>query len=339
MSLLPSLRPPLRPAAPAPRLVVTPAVVAHRGASGYRREHTLDAYRTAVAMGADAVELDLVPTADGVLVVRHESELSRSTDVAEHAALAPLRTTKVIGGRPVTGWFTEDLTLDQVRTLTARERLPGLRAPRPDRSAAGVPTFAEVLAVLGEESARHRRAVGVLVELKDPAYFAGLGLPLEDPLLADLARHGLDRPRSGVTLMSFDPGVLRRLAARTTLPLVRLLDVGDDVGPAALDAVAAYAEGVGVHQRLVLPRTAGGRLGAPTRLVHQAHRRRLTVHAWTLRAENAFLPLEHRRGDDPAVLGDHRAAVGTLLDAGVDGIITDHPDLVLDAVRAHGRRT
>lgn len=317
------------------RLVVTPAVVAHRGASGYHPEHTLGAYRAAVRMGADAVELDVVPTADGVLVVRHESELSATTDVAEHPGLADRRTTRRVGGRRVTGWFTDDLTLAEVRTLRCRERHPALRPGNTLHDGReGVATLGEVLAAVGTESVRRERAVGVMIELKSPARFAARGLPLEEPLLAELRGRGLDHARSGVTVMSFDRGILRRLASRTTVPLVQLLDVGDRLDATALDAIERYADGVGVHQALVRPRTPDGRLDAPTRLVREAHRRWLDVHVWTLRAENRYLPVEHRLGDDPAVLGDLPGLAADLLDAGVDGLITDHPDLALRAVAA-----
>ena len=316
-------------------LVVTPAVVAHRGASGYRPEHTLEAYRTAIRMGADAIELDVVPTADGVLVARHENELSITTDVAERPELAHLRTTKVVDGHACTGWFSEDLTLQQVKTLAARERRPELRPGNTVHDGRhGVPTLNEVLAMVGAESVRRGRAVGVMVELKHPPYFADLGLPVEEPLLADLRRHDLDHPRSRVTLMSFDSGVLRRLAPLTKVPLVQLLDLGDRTDAAALDAIEEYADGIGAHRDLVLPRTDDGFLDRPSTLVRDAHRRWLDVHVWTLRAENHHLAAEHRRGAEPGVLGDYLAEARAFLDAGVDGLITDHPDLALQAVAA-----
>jgi glycerophosphoryl diester phosphodiesterase len=316
-------------------LVVTPVVVAHRGASGYRPEHTLDAYRTAIRMGADAIELDLVPTADGVLLARHENELSVTTDVARHPGLAHLRTTKVVDGETLTGWFTEDLTLAEVKLLAARERRPGLRPGNTVHDGReGVPTLNEVLAMVGAESVRRGRPVGILLELKTPPYFDDLGLSLDGPLLADLGRHGLDHARSRVTLMSFDGGILRRLAPQTKVPLVRLLDVGDRVDAAALDAIEEYADAIGVHQDLVLPRTADNTLDDPTRLVRDAHKRWLDVYVWTLRAENHYLPAELRIGADPAALGDLLGLADAFLDAGVDGLITDHPDLAMRAVAA-----
>ena len=264
-------------------LVLTPAVVAHRGASGHRPEHTLDAYRTAIRMGVDDIELDLVITRDGVLVARHESEISRTTDVADHPELAHLRTTRTIDGTELTGWFVEDLTLAQLKTLAARERMPRLR---PDNTAydgvEGVPTFTEVLAMVGAESVRRGRTVGVMVELKHAAYFDAIGLPLDRPLLADLARHGLDHPWARVTLMSFETTVLRRLAGRTRLPVVQLLDVahrrpadlaalgdpttyGDLVTREGLAWIDDYADGIGPHKALVLPRDADGAVGEPSR--------------------------------------------------------------------------
>ena len=333
-----------------PSLVVTPAVVAHRGASGHRPEHTLAAYRTAIRMGADDIELDLVATRDGVLVARHDAELSATTDVADRPDLAHRRTTRTIDGATQHGWFVQDLTLAEVKTLTARERMP-LTRPHSARhdGAEGVPTFDEVLAMVGAESARRGRTVGVMVELKHAAHHDRIGLPLDDPLLRDLARHGLDHPWARVTLMAFETAILRRLADRTRLPIVQLLDLphqrpadlveagdprtyGDLVTPAGLAGIDEYADGIGPHKSLVLPRDADGRIGEPSTLVRDAHRAWLTVHAWTVRAENRFLPANLRLGTGPDAAGDMAAEVAALLDAGVDGVITDHPELAL-AVR------
>lgn len=332
-------------------LVLTPAVVAHRGASGHRPEHTLGAYRTAIRMGVDDIELDLVITRDGVLVARHESEISRTTDIADHTGLAHLRTTRTVDGTEVDGWFVEDLTLAQLKTLTARERMPRMRpANTAYDGVEGVPTFTEVLAMVGAESVRRGRTVGVMVELKHAAHFEALGLPLDRPLLADLARHGLDHPWARVTLMSFETTVLRRLAARTRLPIVQLLDAahrrpadlvavgdpttyGDLVTREGLDRIDDYADGIGPHKALVLPRDADGAVGEPSRLVRDAHRAWLTVHVWTVRAENRFLPTNLRRGSGLDAAGDMAGEVRALLDAGVDGIITDHPEVALRAAR------
>ena len=331
-------------------LAVTPAVVAHRGASGYRPEHTLDAYRLGIRQGADDIELDLVPTRDGVLVARHESEISRTTDVADHPRFADRFTTKVIDGETLSGWFVEDFTIAELNALAARERLPGTR---PDNTtydgSAGIPTFNEVLAMVHAESTRRGRSVGVMAELKHASYFDSVGLPLDDALLDDLRRHDLDHPRSRVTVMAFETTILRRLARRTRVPIVQLLEephrrpvdlalAGDDrtyadlTTPDGIAWIDEYADGLGVHKSLVLPRDEADAVGRPSCLVRDAHRRWLSVHVWTLRAENRYLPSNFRLGDDPDGVGDLAGEARAFLDAGVDGLITDHPDLVL-AVR------
>jgi glycerophosphoryl diester phosphodiesterase len=315
-------------------LVLTPAVVAHRGASGHRPEHTLEAYRTAIRMGVDDIELDLVSTRDGVLVARHDLELSRTTDVAERPGLAHLRRTVTVDGVAQRGWFVQDLTLAELKTLAARERMPGTRPGNTAYDGAeGVPTLTEVLAMVGAESARRGRAVGVLLELKHAAHHDAIGLPLDVPLLDDLARHGLDHPWARVTLMSFEAEVLRRLAGRTRLPVVQLLEAGDRPTPEDLDRIDDYADGIGPHTSLVLPRDGGGAIGEPSTLVRDAHRRGLTVHVWTVRGENRFLPSNLRHGHAPDALGDMAAEVRALLAAGVDGVITDHPEEALAVVR------
>ncbi len=315
-------------------LVPTPAVVAHRGASGHRPEHTLDAYRTAIRMGVDDIELDLVATRDGVLVARHDLELSATTDVADRPGLAHLRRTLVVDGVEEHGWFVQDLTLPELKTLAARERMPGSRPGNAAYDGAeGVPTLTEVLAMVGAESVRRGRPVGVALELKHAAHHDAAGLPLDVPLLRELARQGLDHPWARVTLMSFEAPVLRRLAERTRLPVVQLLDRGHAVTPDELDRIDEYADGLGAHRSLVLPRDAHGAIGAPSSLVRDAHRRGLTVHAWTVRAENRFLPTNLRRGTAPDALGDMAGEVRALLAAGVDGVITDHPEEALSVVR------
>lgn len=344
----------VEPALATPSLVVTPAVVAHRGASGHRPEHTLAAYRTAIAMGADDIELDLVSTRDGVLIARHDCELSLTTDVAGHPELAHLRTTRTIDDEVQQGWFAQDLTLAEVKTLTARERWPGLRPANSSwDGSVGIPTLTEVLAMVGAESIRHRRSVGVMVELKHAHHHDAIGLGLDAPLLRDLRRHGLDHPYARVSLMSFEPTILRRLADASRLPIIQLLDVatarpadfvaaGDPRTYADLltrDGLAwidEYADGIGPARSLVLPRDERGEIGAPSSLVRDAHRHWLTVHVWTVRSENRFLPTNLRRGSAPHGRGDMAGEVRALLDAGVDGIITDHPDLALPEVRAGG---
>jgi glycerophosphoryl diester phosphodiesterase len=342
----------LQPVPPSlPSLVVTPAVVAHRGASGHRPEHTLGAYRIAIRMGADDIELDLVNTRDGVLVARHDVELSATTDIAERPELAHLRTVRTVDGVERAGWFAQDLTLAQVKTLTARERMPLTRPESAGHDGLeGVPTFNEVLAMATAESVRRGRTVGIMAELKHATHHDRAGLPLEEPLLRDLGRHGLDQPWARVTLMAFETTILRRLSERTRLPLVQLLDrpgrrpadlaaVGDTrtyadlLGRDGLAEIDEYADGIGPHKSLVLPPDDAGRIGVPSTLVRDAHRLWMTVHAWTVRAENRFLPANLRRGCVPDAPGDVRGEVAALLAAGVDGVITDHPEVALEAIR------
>jgi glycerophosphoryl diester phosphodiesterase len=327
---------------------VTPSIVAHRGACGHRPEHTLDAYRLAIAMGADDIELDLVSTSDGVLIARHENEIGATTDVAGHADFVERRTTKVIDGVEQRGWFTEDFTLAELKTVSARERLP---AARPSSAAydgqQGVASLNEILAMVQAESTRHRRMVGVLIELKHPTYFASIGLDLARPLLADLRRHEVDHARSRVSVMSFETAVLRRLAGELRVPVIQLLDraprrpadlvaMGDPrtyadlVTPEGLAFIDGYADGIGVHKSLVLPRGTHGGHDEPTTLVRDAHRLWLSVLVWTLRAENRYLPSDLRNGEDPDAPGALAAEAQAFLDAGVDGLITDHPDLLLE---------
>jgi glycerophosphoryl diester phosphodiesterase len=237
----------------------TPLVVGHRGASGYRPEHTLASYRKAIDLGADYVEPDLVSTKDGVLVARHENEIGGTTDMADHPEFADRRTTKVIDGRAVTGWFTEDFTLAELKTLRAKERLPQVR---PDNTQYDgrfeVPTFAEVLQLVRAESRRTGRTIGVAPETKHPTYFDSIGLSLEEPMLRTLHRYGMDRKRSQVLIQSFEVGNLQQLDELTDLPLEQLVDAQgapyDQVAagtpityasmttPAGLRAVARYAD-------------------------------------------------------------------------------------------------
>lgn len=327
-------------------LVAAPSVAGHRGASGHRPEHTLEAYRHALALGADAIEIDVVSTADGVLVARHESELSATTDIARRPELAHRRSVRLVEGRPVTGWFVEDLLLEEVRLLRARERWP---LQRPSSGAydglLGVPTLDEVLGLAAEQSRSRGREVGVLVELKDAASSAQRGLDPVGPLLDDLRRHGLDRAGSPVTVMGFEPTVLASLAGRTRVPLVQLVEdlhsrpadlaaagdprtFADLVSPAGLAVVAGYATGLGPRHSL-LARDRGDRVVA-TGLVDAAHRHGLQVRAWTLRAEDRFLPRPYR-GHDRSGHGDLSGYAALLLDLGVDGLITDHLEICVAA--------
>jgi glycerophosphoryl diester phosphodiesterase len=325
-----------------------PIVIAHRGASGYRPEHTLAAYRLAIQMGADYIEPDLVITADGVLVARHENEISGTTDVADHPEFADRRTTKTIDGAPVTGWFSEDFTLAELRTLRARERLPELR---PGNTAFDgqfkVPTLQEVIDLVKDESRKRRKQIGIYPETKHPTYFQSIGLPLEQPLVKTLRRNGLAHRHAKVFIQSFETANLRALNRVISVPLVQLLNASgrpydfvvagdprtyaDLATPVGLKWIDRYADGVGANKDLVVPRDSTGHLLEPTTLVDDAHDRGLVVHLWTFRNENTFLPADFRIGTDPAAHGDFAAEYALFFGLGIDGLFADQPDTAVAA--------
>ena len=318
--------------APMPPVVV----IAHRGASGERPEHTRLSYMLAIEQGADFIEPDLVATRDGELVARHENNITDTTDVADHPEFAYRRTTRTIDGFAQTGWFTEDFTLAELRTLRARERLPAVRQGNAAFDGqAGILTFAEVIAIAREGAARTGRTIGVYPETKHPSYFASIGLPLEERLVAELDRAGWNRADAPVFIQSFEVNNLRRLATMTPVRLIQLMSAAG--GPAdhavpsyaamatpdGLRAVAAYAYGIGPEKRMILPdwdRDA-------TPLVADAHAAGLRVHPWTFRAENMFLPPQLRRGTDMRAHGDMETEIARYLAIGVDGFFTDFPQI------------
>lgn len=264
-------------------------------------------------MGADYIEPDLVSTKDGVLMARHENEIGSTTDAATR--FPTRRSTKVVDGDTIQGWFIEDLTLDEARTLRAKERLT-FRSHDHDFQY-GVPTFDEVLALADSAGRRRGRVVGVYPETKHPTYFRGIGLPLEPKLLASLRARGLDRRDAPVFIQSFESDNLRQLATETPVRLVYLVSSPAQVTPTALREIAGYAYGVGANTRLVV---GGASDAVPTSLIADAHAAGLKVHVWTLRPELAFLP--KRYGGDPL------AEVREMQTLGVDGIFGDYPDLV-----------
>lgn len=311
-------------------LVDEPWVIAHRGASAYRPEHTLSSYRLAYKMGADVVEPDLVPTKDGHLVARHENELSGTTDVADRPEFADRRTTKTIDGRSVTGWFSEDFTLKEIKTLRAVERVPDIR---PDNTrfdgAFTIPTWEEVVAQWERKTKNPwYRDVKLIPELKHGAYFDSIGLDTEEALAASLEEHGLDGEDAPVIVQSFEPESAREVDERVDTPVVQLIGSGQQelTTPEALDGIAEYADAIGPDMRWVLPIGEDGRAGEPTGLVADAHERDLLVTPYTLRSENGFLPEGYRTGDDPTAYGDYRGYYTAVLRTGVDGVFTDNPD-------------
>lgn len=329
-----------------------PTVIGHRGASGYRPEHTLGSYQLALDLGADIVEQDLVPTKDGHLVCRHENEIGGTTDVADHPGFAPRKTTKTIDGIAVTGWFTEDFTLAELKTLRAKERIPAIRQRNTLYDGRWeVPTFEEVLRWADREGRRSGKRVWLYAETKHPSYFRGLGLGLEEPLAKLLRRYGRDGRDAPVFLQSFEPSSIQRLSRLVSAPRVVLLSaagtrpwdfelakdprtVADLVKPEGLRWIAGFAQGIGPTMDLILPRDAAGELGAPTTLVADAHARGLILHPYTARNENSFLPAEYRKGADPTAYGDAFGAFRTYFEQGIDGIFTDQPDTGLLAAQA-----
>lgn len=355
-----------------------PLVIAHRGASGYRPEHTLAAYELAIAQGADFIEPDLVATRDGELVARHENALAvldpqgavnttdTSTDVYLRPEFANRLTTKTIDGRQVRGWFSEDFTLAELKTLRAVERIPALR---PQNAAFDgqfeVPTFTEILELVRRVEAGQGRRIGIYPETKHPTYFQSAGRRRNgEPLAIDLGRllvaalvaaDFTDPER--VFIQSFEVANLQALHATimpragVALPLIQLIEpagapydflaagdprtYADLLTAGGLVQIGRYARGIGVPKQLLVPRTAADGLAGPTTLVTDAHAAGLLVHAWTFRAENAFLPATYRSGREPAARGDLQRELSVFLDLGLDGIFTDHPDLGVAACRAH----
>ncbi len=298
-----------------------PIIIAHRGASGHRPEHTIEAYTLAIEMGADFIEPDLVSTKDGVLIARHENEIGETTDVA--TKFPARKTTKTIDGRPATGWFTEDFTLAEIRTLRAKERL-AFRSHAYDGQF-GIPTFDDVLELVEKVRQRTGRTIGVYPETKHPTYFRSINLPIEEPLIAALKARGLTEKTSAVFIQSFEASSLQRLRPLTRARLVMLVSSPASVTHAALEAMRAYADGVGAEKRLVIPVNADGSLQPPTALITDAHALKLFVHIWTLRNEASFLPAAYN--------GDPAKEARQFIDLGVDGMFTDFPDVAKKEIR------
>lgn len=325
-------------------------VVGHRGAAGYRPEHTLASYEQAILRCADFIEPDVVSTKDGVLVARHENDITGTTDVASHPEFADRKTTKVVDGTSITGWFTEDFTLAELRTLRAVERLPDVRpANAAFNGLYPVPTLDEVL-----DLARHSRTcdgkpVGVYPETKHPTYFDSVGLSLEEPLLHTLKADGFDDASDPVFIQSFETGNLRELSTETSIRLAQLVDCSgapydlkaagdprtyaDLVTAAGLADIATYADGLGACKDWLIPRDAAGNLAASSNVIRDAHRNGLDVHGWTFRRENQFLPTSFRSSTDPNAVGDLAGEIRVFLDAGMDGFFTDNADIGAAVVR------
>jgi glycerophosphoryl diester phosphodiesterase len=325
----------------------TPLVIGHRGAPGYRPEHSRSSYELALAMGVDAVEPDIVVSRDGVLVVRHENEISGTTDIADRLEYAARRTTKTIDGAELTGWFTEDFTWDELSTLRCRERLPKLRA-----TSAGfddqqpVLRLRDVLDLVRDGSAEHGREIGVVLEIKHATYFASLGHDVAALVAAELRAAGWAAGELPLTIESFESTVLYELQERgIPAAYVYLLEAAgrpfdlasahgkaaltyrQTAQPAGLDALVGRMDGISVDKRMILAPDKRGRLTGPSPLVADAHARGLRVFTWTARPENSFLIGQFRRRGGAAAFGDWEAEWAVIRDAGVDGVFVDHPDL------------
>ena len=312
-----------------------PLIIAHRGASGERPEHTRAAYERAIEQGADYIEPDLVLSRDGVLIARHENEIGGTTDVAARPEFADRRTTKTIDGETVTGWFTEDFTLAELKTLRARERLPAIRpANTAFDGQEPILTFDEVLDIVEAATARTGRVIGVAPELKHPSYFAALGLPMEPPLIAALTAHGLMGADAPILIQCFEVDALRSLDQSTDAPLLQLVASGGGPAdhpdqtyasmttPEGLAEIRTWADWIGADTALIEPTP-----GAPTALITDAHAAGLKVAAWTFRAENLFLPEADRIGTDPAAHGRLRARLARFAGYGLDAAFMDQPVL------------
>lgn len=320
-------------------------VIAHRGASGNMVEHTLEAYQKGIDDGADFIEPDLVLTKDGVLVARHENEISGTTNVADKPEFADRKTTKSVDGQDYTGWFTEDFTLAELKTLRAKERLPDVRPENVQYDGQfEIPTFEEILQLLKGHEAKTGERVGVYPETKHPSYFVSIGLAHEEPMLALLGKYGFNDADDPVFIQSFETSNLRALNAKTDIRLVQLVagqggpfdlpDIryADMLTPAGLAEIAKYADGIGPSKNLVIPRNAEGLLSGPTGLVAAAHEAGLVVHPWTFRIENVFLPADFQGGYTASAIGDVKAEIKAYLATGVDGIFSDNPREAVIAV-------
>ncbi|MBC7499936.1 MAG: glycerophosphodiester phosphodiesterase [Herminiimonas sp.] len=335
----------------------TPAIAGHRGASALRPEHTLASYQRAIDDGADIVEPDLVSTKDGVLIARHENDISGTSDVADKPQFASRKVTKLIDGIPVTGWFTEDFTLAEIKTLRARERIP---ANRPANATFNgqfeIPTLQEITDLVRQQSQAKARVIGIYPETKHPTYFKSIGLPLERRLVDQLTAAGYRGKGAAVFIQSFEVANLKELRGMTDMRLVQLVDnpknppaangtprnapydfvaagstrtYADLITPAGLKEIATYADVVAPYKEIIIARDARNELGPTSPVVADAHAAGLKIHTWTFRPENPFLPPSLRLPDVASITqrGNMVAEINAYLNAGIDGFFTDDPAL------------
>jgi glycerophosphoryl diester phosphodiesterase len=315
-----------------------PLVIGHRGASGYRPEHTIAAYELAIQMGADYIEPDIVSTKDGILIARHENDISETTDVANRPEFSNRKTTKKIDGKDVNAWFTEDFTLAEIKTLRAKERLPFRNHSFDGRFE--IPTLQEVIDLAKRKSVQTGRTIGIYPETKYPTYFQSINLPLEKPLVSILETNGYTSKNDPVFIQSFEVENLKQLDKMTDLPLIQLLDeankqpydfvvkgdsrtYGDLTSPNELAKIAEYADGLGPYKRLIVPAGKDKRLKPTTSLINDAHAVGLRVHTWTFRNEDQYLAPDYN--------GNFQAEYEQFFKLGIDGVFSDFPDTAVTA--------
>ncbi|MBE1499967.1 glycerophosphoryl diester phosphodiesterase [Amycolatopsis lexingtonensis] len=328
-----------------------PVIIGHRGAPGYRPEHTLASYELAYRMGVDWVDVDLVPTKDGQLVARHEPEIGGTTDVAKHPEFANRKKTVVLDGVSTTGWFTQDFTLAELKTLRAVERIP---ANRPHNTLYNgryqIASYQEVLDLTKRLGRELHRTLGTYPEVKHSTFFSSIGNPTEPKLVSILKRNGLDRPDAPAIIQSFEVTNLIELHKQVRTPLLQLTSAtgapadfvakgdkrtyADLVTPQGLRDVAKYAKYLGPDKAQVIPRDKNDNLGTPTALVADAHQAGLKVQPYTFRNENPFLPANLRSSAEPDAYGDVFTEEAAFLKAGVDGFFADQPDTALESLHA-----
>ncbi|XP_061711995.1 uncharacterized protein LOC133521179 isoform X2 [Cydia pomonella] len=324
-----------------------PLVIAHRGASGYVPEHTLAAYGLAIMMGADYVEPDVVMTKDGHLVARHDNELGLTTDVSQRSEFSDRHRTQNVDGSELTGWFTEDFTLDELKTLRAIERIPQNRPgnARMDRSF-DIPTVQEIIDLVKSLEISQRRTIGIYPEIKHSTHFQRLGLAMEAPLVQLLHNNGYEGRDAHIYIQSFEVNNLKELKKITDLRLLQLyssdkssqpfdqatlgtnLTYGAMATAEGLKDVASYAYATGPDKSYIIPRDENDNLGTPTTFVADAHAAGLKVHPYTFRAENPFLPAEFRSSEQSdSAIGNFKGEISAFLAAGIDGLFADQPDI------------
>jgi len=325
-----------------------PLVIGHRGASGYRPEHTRDAYNLAFTLGADAVEPDIVATRDGVLVLRHENEISGTTNVADHPEFADRRTSKTIDGEAITGWFTEDFTWEELSSLRARERLPEVRqASTTHNDGSPILRLSDLLQIVDEHPEAQRRQLQIVAEIKHASYFDSIGLPLDELFARDVSGWAT---ADNMIIESFEQSVLHRIRDRGVPgKLVFLLEssgapsdliakfgararsYAEHLSDEGLAQLALEVDGISVDKKMLMVKDLTGNLTGTNDLVNRAHAAGLLVFCWTLRAENRFLPKNLRLSKLPEQHGDWMAEFRTIMDSGVDGVFADQPDLAVAA--------